>query len=139
MAEQREMIEAEIEQVTNLILELPDAKSLNRLSRLELAGVAALVHNFYNGIENILKQTAISQSLNIPSGDSWHRDMLKLVCAEGIISESTSIELRRYLAFRHFFSHGYAFELDEKRLAPLVRDIPKVFTSLKSEISKFIE
>ena len=62
MAEQREMIEAEIEQVTNLILELPDAKSLNRLSRLELAGVAALVHNFYNAIKNILKQPQIPQS-----------------------------------------------------------------------------
>ena len=65
--------------------------------------------------------------------------MLKLVCAEGIISESTSIELRRYLAFRHFFSHGYAFELDEKRLVPLVKDIPKVFTSLQKEISRFIK
>ena len=139
MAEPREMIGAELEQVVSLIEELPDDKMLGRLSRLELAGVAALVHNFYNGIENILKQTALSQNLHVPSGDSWHRDLLKLVCAENIISESTSTELRRYLAFRHFFSHGYALELDEKRLAPLVRDIRKVFASLQSEISGFIE
>ena len=139
MAEQREMIEAEIEQVTNIIRELPDAKNLDSLSRLELAGVAALIHNFYNGIENILKQTALSQNLKIPSGDSWHTDLLKLVCTEGIILESTSTKLRRYLAFRHFFSHGYALELDEKRLAPLVRDIPKVFASLQSEISRIFE
>lgn len=45
MAEPHEMIEVELEQVVSLIEELPDDERLGLLSRLELAGVAALVRD----------------------------------------------------------------------------------------------
>jgi len=55
MASAREKIEAEFENIECLLADLPKTDSLARLSTLELAGAGALIHNFYNGVENVLK------------------------------------------------------------------------------------
>ncbi len=55
MASLIEAIEAELENVRGVLSALPDKDRLVRLSYLELAGSAALIHNFYNGIETCLK------------------------------------------------------------------------------------
>jgi uncharacterized protein YutE (UPF0331/DUF86 family) len=113
MAKVRERVEAELENIERVVAELPADDALPNLSSLELAGVAALVQNLYNGIENILKQLVIARGEKLPDGSSWHRDLLNIATSKDIISESTAKELIRYLAFRHFFSHGYTFDLDK--------------------------
>ena len=139
MAEVHERIEAEFENIERAVAELPGSDSLPNLSSLELAGVAALIHNFYNGIENILKQIVISCGKELPHNSSWHRDLVNIATSNGIISESTAKELRRYLAFRHFFSHGYSFDLDKERIIPLVKDIERVLASFRDDINKTLK
>jgi hypothetical protein len=46
MAEVRELVEAELENIERVVAEFPDSDSLPNLSSLELAGAAALIHNF---------------------------------------------------------------------------------------------
>ena len=139
MAEVHERIEAEFENIECAVAELPGSDSLPNLSSLELAGVAALVHNFYNGIENILKQIVVSYGKELPHNSSWHRDLVNIATSNGIISESTAKELRRYLAFRHFFSHGYSFDLDKERITPLVKGIQGTLNCFRDDIDKTLK
>jgi len=135
MPDYRLRIEAEYEAVETSLSALP-SPPLSTLSILELAGVGALLHNFYNGIENILKQVFQSKSLPIPQGESWHRDLLLTATEKGILSAGLLDDLKRYLAFRHFFGHGYALNLSPEPMEPLVRDAESVFKRFKDEIEK---
>jgi uncharacterized protein YutE (UPF0331/DUF86 family) len=139
MAEVRELVEAELENIERVVAEFPDSDSLPNLSSLELAGAAALIHNFYNGVENVLKQVVIASGRKLPDGSSWHRDLVNIATSNDIISESTAKELRRYLAFRHFFSHGYSFDLDKERIIPLVKGIQETLTAFRNDINKTLE
>jgi uncharacterized protein YutE (UPF0331/DUF86 family) len=137
MPDYRLRIEAEYEAIENTLSALPD-RPLSTLSQLELAGVAALLHNFYNGIENIVKQVFQEKSLPIPQGESWHRDLLLAAAEKNIISDLLLNNLKQYLAFRHYFSHAYALELFPERMEPLVKDAVALFNEFKQQIDKII-
>lgn len=124
MPDYRLRVEAEYEAIESTLSALPD-HPLPTLSRLELAGVAALLHNSYNGIENVLKQVFQAKALPIPQIAAIEK---------GILSNRLLDDLKRYLAFRHFFGHGYALDLSPERMESLVRDAVSVFTRFKSEI-----
>jgi hypothetical protein len=137
MADYRLRIEAEYEAIEHVLSALPD-RPLSTLSQLEIAGVAALLHNFYNYncIENILKQVFLEKSFSIPQGESWHRDLLLAAAEKNIISDELLNNLKRYLAFRHYFSHAYALDLFPERMEPLVTDAVALFNEFRQQIGK---
>ena len=134
MADINRYIEAEFEQIEKILAELPS--SCSNLSVLEQAGVAALLHNFYNGIENILKQAVQARCMKLPHGESWHRDLIRLAGSAAVISNKTAEELKKYVAFRHFFSHAYALELYPEKIEPLVQNAGRIFQLVKSDLGK---
>ncbi len=135
MADLRERVEAEYEAIENILSLIPE-KHISQLSQLELAGLATLIHNFYNGIENIIKQVLRSISIEIPKDPSWHQRLLNKAKNESIISKKLADKLKEYLAFRHFFAHAYALDLHPSKIEALIEKIAKTFTEFKQEISK---
>ena len=41
---------------------------------IELSALAAALHSFYTGVENIFKRVALELDAQPPQGESWHRD-----------------------------------------------------------------
>jgi hypothetical protein len=104
---------------------MPSYLKLPILSTSELAAVAALLHNIYNGIENILKQIVLTQKLEVPAGEFWHKELLELTLTQEIISKDCKKNFAQYLAFRYFFSHAYALDLYPERNGTLSQRFTK--------------
>ena len=138
MVSLREKVDVELENVHTVLVELEKIKDEPSKTIVELAGIGTFLHNFYTGIENILKQILHDEDIPIPFSDSWHRDLLILASKEKIITETTRVRLAKYLAFRHFFVHAYSFLLDERELKLLVDDVFDTHATFKEEINAFI-
>ena len=138
MAPLREKVEAELEQMDQALRELPGARRVKKLSVLELGGTASLLSSLYHGVQNILKQGLLAVGVALPSGAAGHRDLLQSACEHGIVSAELRDRLAPYMAFRHFFTHAYGFDLDPERLAPLVRDVRAVYGCFKKEARRFV-
>ena len=94
MVRLKDKIEAEYENIDKLLSELSSEEKLPFLQFLELAGVATLLHNFYNGIENIVKLTLKEIDIPLPESSSLHKNLLKL--AESIQSVPLGVAATRY-------------------------------------------
>jgi len=138
MADVAERVLAEEDNVKRVLAQLPAAEQLRELSDLELAGTGALLHNAYNGIENILKQVIQSVGEDLPDGPTWHRDLVSTAERKKIVESATAQALAPLMAFRHFFSHGYALDLEPERIEPLVRDACRIFDKLREDVAKFL-
>jgi uncharacterized protein YutE (UPF0331/DUF86 family) len=137
MNDLRDRIDAELENIQRSINMLPTSDQLSVINTLELAGVAGILHSFYNGVENILKQIFKANDWPLPMGASWHRDLLKEVEARKILPTDIVLTLRDYLAFRHFFIHAYALDVNPQRMEFLVEQMPLLFSKLRTLFSEY--
>ncbi len=128
---------AEIENVEAALKNLEETMDRKVKTVVELA-MGTFLHNVYNGIENILKQSLKIKDIQITNGDNWHKELLNLAVVHSVISPELSDELYEYLTFRHFFVHAYGFMLEEAPLESLVDNIPGVWSKFISEIEQNI-
>lgn len=134
MAEQNKFILAEIENIKTTLFNLQIAANKQNKTVVEFAAIGAFLTNFYNGIENILKQILKSKSIKIPKTELWHKELLESATTNNIISENLADNLYKYLTFRHFFIHGYGFMLEEDKLISLTNNINSVWQQFLKEI-----
>lgn len=97
-----ERIKVEIDNIEIVIKELKVASIKVKKTNLEISGIGALLHNFYSGIENILKQIFIEYKLIIPEDSPLHKELLSEAGKNKIISYEVKGKLEKYLTFRHF-------------------------------------
>ncbi len=139
MVDLSQQIEAEKENIERTLADLKNVLKRKEKSVIELAALATFLHNIYNGIENILKQVLKAKKIMIPRSEIWHKELLDLSVSHKVISEDLADRLREYLAFRHFFAHGYGFRLEESPLEQLANNILDIWLEFISEIEKFLD
>jgi len=132
--------EAEFENIDVTLAELAlvYAPGKAAYSTAELAAMATYIHNFYNGIENILKRVLTLKKKKAKEGAAWHKDLLKASVDADIISADFCAALARYLSFRHFFIHGYGFTLKWEALQPLIENVDNALREFKVAINKHL-
>jgi len=106
--------------------------------------LALKLHNFYTGCERIFQIVASELNGAIPSDFNWHKRLLERMAIQheerpAIISQKTKKQLEEYLAFRHVVRNIYGYELDSRRIEPLIVDSKKVFGQFYAEVCQFIE
>jgi len=108
----------------------------------ELFALAATLHSFYNGFENIFKRIAVELDGDLPDNEFWHRELLDSMGTPSnhrpaILSEQLIERLDDYLAFRHFFRYAYLFNLEWDRMKPLVLGCQETLNLVEAELEQF--
>jgi len=134
-------LERIVEEIEELLRDLGSSEP----SYKDKAAMGAFLHNFYNGIENVLKRIAEEIDRAVPSGSEWHRALLQRM-AEGVenlrpavLKAETVTKLLPYLGFRHFFRHSYTFEIDWEKVKPLARNARAVLETIKDDLKEFLD
>jgi len=111
---------------------------------VKTAALATMLHSFYTGVENIFKRIAIGIDGGLPTGSASHSALLNVMVfsnehRSAVISETSRIQLKMYMNFRHVFRHAYSFELDWDKMAQLVWDCEHVWHKLQAELTLFFK
>ena len=106
---------------------------------IELSAIATFIHNFYNGIENIIKQIYKIKHLTFPKSEYWHKELIQKSVLHDIISASLAHRLYDYLTFRHSFVHGYGYMLKEAELMKLAKNVLGVWNEFITEIEQYFD
>lgn len=107
------------------------------------SNVALGLHYVYTAVENILKRIA-AEFEGLPSGDSWHRDLLAGLAKETslrprVLSANVAQALSELLAFRHYLIHGSVIALPTgEKLAPVRQNALDVAPQLEVDLKAFL-
>ncbi len=112
---------------------------------LYLDSVALNLHNFYNGLERLLERIATGLDNHLPSGNSWHKELLKQMASEvpavrpRVISNETLIRLDEYCRFRHVVRNIYSYDIEPERLKKLVDTMDDAYNRLRDDLMDFAD
>jgi hypothetical protein len=111
-------------------------------TEIELSALAATLHSFYTGVENIFKRVAVELDGKPVHGDAWHRELLRRMKTPtpnrpALLSEELHDTLNEYLRFRHVFRIAYSFDLDWQKMSPLVLRLEETFQKLEKALNDF--
>ncbi|HSS48399.1 MAG TPA: hypothetical protein VLX28_05590 [Thermoanaerobaculia bacterium] len=142
LKEQIGVEEAQLQHLLELHRPLLEKCQSEEPSPIELSALAALLHSYYTGIENLFRRVAIEVDGGTIHGDAWHRRLLHQMTEDNenrppVISLDLLDRLQPYLQFRHCFRHSYSFLLRWDKLEPLILQCEETFTALRGEIATF--
>jgi len=103
-----------------------------------------MLHSFYTEIEKILKLIAKEWDGNVPSSDSWHKDLLEQMSEAtasrpAVISPALVEVLGEFLAFRHLFRGASIVLMRWEKLVPLIAKVDHTYEQARREIEGFLD
>jgi len=107
--------------------------------------VALNLQSFYTGIERLFRLIAKNIDRSLPSGESWHSDLLKQMTTDlagirpAVIKGNSITILDELLGFRHRVRNIYAFELIPENVGKLVLTLNDFWPELRAELLAFAE
>ena len=143
----REKIEHEISRINGLFTNGKPLLDLCRIKEpdfIEASAAGSFLQSFYNGIESVIILIFKGIGDNIPNDLQWHKKLFEKAFES---TENRPILFRKeykeqlvgYLSFRHFFRHSYGFEIDWRRLKPLINEVEEIWKVLKKDINEYIK
>ena len=134
----------QLHQLLDTYRPLLDRSASGPPSNIELAALAAMLHSFYNGMENIFKRTTLELGDPMPGSEFWHKELLdSMTQATGnrkpVLSPGLQGRLKEYMEFRHMFRHAYMFNLNWDRMKSLVLDCEDTLQLVEAELDRFFE
>ena len=139
-AAEREQLRCLLSRLQQLLAKCRDTAP----TEIEVSALAATLHSFYTGVENIFKRVAVELDGEPVRGDAWHRELLhrmKTATARrpALLSEELHDTLNEYLRFRHVFRNAYSFDLDWRKMSPLVLRLEETFQKLGNALDDFLK
>lgn len=110
-----------------------------------LDSVALNLHGFYSGLERLFELIARQVDLNTPSGETWHRELLRQMAKDrpdvrpGVLGESTVARLDEFRRFRHLVRNLYTMNLDSERISGLLSSLPRLWETVCVEMLAFAD
>ena len=138
-------LEIEIKNLNQLIFEIQKLKNkigLSEPDNVSKAALGAFTSQFYNGIENIFKRIHRAYSIQLPSDDNWHLVLLNRFSEDNDFnvpikfSKEIILKLNEYRRFRHYFFHGYSFNIKWDILFESVSDVESLMNIIIKELKK---
>ena len=142
----KEKIEHEIYRINKLFdsgKPLLDLCKIKEPDFIEASAAGSFLQSFYNGIEGIILLIFKNIGENIPNDLHWHKKLLDEAFVTNekrtlLFRDEYKEKLFEYLSFRHYFRHSYGYEIDWKRLVPLINNVEEIWKILESDISRFM-
>lgn len=131
----------ELERMKRLLDEAAEIEG-KKASNMTIRTGGSILHDFYTGAENIFHAIASSIDESVPSGMSWHTELLNQMTLNidgvrsPIISKETAKTLEEYLRFRHLFRKRYGFDLEWTGVKKLLKKMPVVYNMLERDINE---
>ena len=140
-------LSARLKEFQKIKTEIAEAKS--RLSTgepttFDLYAVGGILHDVYQGVENICSYIAKEIDRHVPVGATSHSDLLEQMTRRipqtrpAVIQPQTAQLLHEYRKFRHVARHTYGFKFDWSLIKPLLIDVDEAIRAFVADIEKFV-
>jgi hypothetical protein len=110
-----------------------------------LDSVALNLHGFYSGLERLFELIARHVDRALPTGETWHRDLLQQMAQEladvrpAVISRDSALVLDEFRRFRHLVRSVYTMSLVPEKMTGLMSTLPRLWSTLHAELLALLE